>query len=152
MPQRREFYELPKEQQWAVREYELRQILNHLVKHGMDKQTTTNFIIRALMKYHTDKNSDGLAWVDEIPYQMNKLTTKEQHLAYLYLKGIGINKISRILGMQQPTIEAFIASPSFNKFPSPHSGVWILTNNIEKAHDELVKEFIIVRPNICGGF
>lgn len=152
MSQRREFYELPKEHQWAVREYELRQIISSLTKHKMDEQTAINFIIKALMKYHDAVDHNGLAWKDEIPYQMNKLITKEQHMAYLYLKGIGINKISKILGVQQPTIEAFIASPSFDRFPSPHRGVWILTTNIEKAHDELVKEFIIVRPNVLGGF
>jgi hypothetical protein len=77
--------------------------------------------------------------------------TKQQHMAYMHLKGYGINKIRDTLKMGQPTIESFKAYPTYEMFPLRLQMMWQTTPDIEMHHQNMIKHFAIL-PNICGGF
>jgi hypothetical protein len=113
----------------------------------MNRHQTRDALIKSLAP-------DGFMFhyeFDEFLIESNRLPTKQQKMAYMHLKGHGINKIRDTLKIGQPTIERFKNNPTYEMFPLHLPMMWQTTPDIERNHQNMIKHFAI-HPNICGGF
>lgn len=147
MPKRTQYYDLAPAQQYAINEFELLQVYRILVSK-MKHRATHQFLLESLSPASYFYSLD----MDNFLLDNYRLPTKKEKLAYLYLKGVGINKISAAAGLNQPTITSFIESPNFKHFKPKLLSMWQTVPNIQQHHNELVSNFVIIKPNICGGF